>query len=301
MIGTLRVLARAFRTPSGVAGGLLTSGVFVLAITGPFLAPMESNHVDLSARLASPSAKHLFGTDELGRDLLSRVLDGASRTVPAAIVVVASAVVIGVALGAIAGYYGRFIDTAIMRVTDIFIGYPALLLAIAIAAALGVGMVQTVVALAAVWWAGYARLVRGQTTAVRQLLFIEAAKVNGVGGARILWSHILPNIMAPVIVKATVDLALVVESVAALGFIGLGAQPPAAEWGSMVANSQTYALQAWWYPLFPGLALLIVVLGSNLLGDGLTQALGSVGHVMPARGLTQRWLRLRRPRDAQAA
>lgn len=277
MIGALRSLRSAFRLPSGIIGGVLMGVVAIAAIAGRAIAPLDPNAVDLAVRLKGPSLAHWMGTDELGRDLWSRVLDGAGRTASAAVIVVAASVIIGTIIGALAGYYGGWLDAVLMRLTDIFIGYPALLLAIAIAAALGIGMPQTVVALVAVWWAGYARLVRGQAAALRTLEYIEAARVTGASRLAVLWAHILPNTLAPVIVKATIDLALVVESVAALGFIGLGAQPPVAEWGSMIAASQTYALQAWWYPVAPGIALLVIVLGSNLLGDSFAYALGSIG------------------------
>jgi peptide/nickel transport system permease protein len=270
----LPIIRTAIFTPAGAAGAALCALVLFLAIAGPEIAPDNPNAVNLADRLSPPSAAHWFGTDELGRDIFSRVLDGASRTVVAAVIVVAVATVVGLAVGILAGYLGGWLDAILMRITDIFIGYPALLFAMAIAAALGVGLTQTIIALAVVWWAGYARLVRGQARAVRHLMYVEAAYLAGASRPQIMRSHILPNVLGPVIVKATLDVALVVEAVAALGFIGLGVQPPAAEWGSMIAESQNYAINAWWYPTFPGLALLIVVLGSNLLGDSIAKALG---------------------------
>lgn len=272
--GTLRRVAAALRTflsdPEGAIGLALCVLVLIVTVLGPALAPYSPSAIDMSARLAPPSLAHPFGTDELGRDLLSRVLAGAQESVPAGLIVVLVAGVLGSTIGLLAGYYGSWIDMVLMRLTDIFVGYPALLLAIAVAAALGAGLEQAIVALATVWWAGYARLARGQAAVVRNALSIDAARSIGASDFRILIWHVLPAVMGPLIVKATLDVALVILSVAGLGFIGLGAQPPSSEWGLMIATSQNFALNSWWYALFPGLALFLVIEAFNLTGDALT-------------------------------
>lgn len=277
MIRVWRRIAPGLRTPEGAVGAALCLLVVALAAFGPLVAPDNPNAIDLRDKLAAPSAAHPFGTDELGRDLLSRVLDGAPRTIVASVLVIAVALVVGVTIGMAAGYFGGFVDELLMRVTDVFLGFPALLFAIAVASALGPGLVQAVIALIVVVWPGYARLVRGQTRSMRHLAYVDAARVSGVPRRRIIASHVFPNICGPVLVKATLDVGLAVEAIAALGFIGVGSQPPAAEWGSMIAQSETFALQAWWYPLFPGLALALVVFGANMLGDAFARALGGNG------------------------
>ncbi|HEY2669054.1 MAG TPA: ABC transporter permease [Rugosimonospora sp.] len=292
----MRALAHRFRlaiaTPAGGAGFGICLFIGLLAVFGPLLAPHDPDAVQLSQRLAPPSPAHWFGTDDLGRDLFSRVLAGAPRTVLAAGAVVAVSVVVGLLVGVLAGFLGGLVDQVLMRITDIFVGYPALLLAVAITAALGTGLVQATIALAVVWWAGYARLMRGQAAAVRGLPFVEAARTTGASRWAIMTRHVLPNVAGPLLVKATVDLALVVESIAALGFIGLGAQPPTPEWGLMIAQSRQYAIEAWWYPTLPGLSLLLIVVGCNLFGDALARAFAT-----NPRSVVSGW---RRPRRSAA-
>jgi peptide/nickel transport system permease protein len=272
-----RVSGRALLRPrwSGVVegriGAVLCGLILFVTLFGNAIAPHDPDAVDIGARLEGPSGAHLLGTDELGRDMLSRVLAGAARTIPASLAVVGLALLIGGAIGIIAGYAGGWFDNAAMRVTDIFLGYPAFLLAIAVVASLGPGLWQAVVALSALWWAGYARLARGQARAMRTHAHVEAARALGASDAWILRRHVVPNIFGPILVKLAIDVALVIESIAALGFIGLGAQPPAPEWGTLIAASRNYALDAWWYPVFPGIALLIAVVGFNLLGDGVAK------------------------------
>ncbi len=268
-------LARGFRAlisdPEGAIGAGLGLLVLVVTILGPHLAPYSPSAVDMAARLAPPSLSHPFGTDELGRDLLSRVLAGAQQSVPAGLVVVLWSAIFGTIVGILSGYYGSWIDMVLMRLTDVFVGYPALLLAIAVAAALGAGLEQAVVALSVVWWAGYARLARGQAAAIRSSLSIDAARSIGATDGRILVRHVLPAVIGSVVVKATLDVALVIQSIAGLGFIGLGAQPPSSEWGLMIATAEDFALTSWWYALFPGIALFIVIEAFNLMGDALTK------------------------------
>jgi peptide/nickel transport system permease protein len=270
-----RSLAAVRRGPlstfDGALGALIVFVVIFVAIFGSDIAPYNPSAINFTAQLSGPSGAHLFGTDELGRDILSRVLAGAGQTIPASLAVVGIAMAGGGIIGLVAGYVGGKIDNVLMRITDMFLGYPAFLLAIAVVSSLGPGLSQAVISLSILWWAGYARLVRTQVRLVRNLEYVEAARAVGASDTRIVFRHIAPNIVGPMLVKATVDVSLVVESIAALGFIGLGAQPPSPEWGTMIATSRQYALDAWWYPVFPGIALLVTVVGFNLLGDALSR------------------------------
>lgn len=274
-VAIARPVARPVRAiladPEGAIGLALCALVLFVTVLGPHLAPYNPAGVDMSARLEAPSLAHPFGTDELGRDLLSRVLDGAQQSIPAAVLVVLFSALFGTLVGLVSGYFGSWVDMILMRLTDVFVGYPALLLAIAVAAALGAGLEQAAVALATVWWAGYARLARAQAAAIRFSLSIDAARSIGATDARILVRHVLPAVIGPVSVKATLDVALVIQSIAGLGFIGLGAQPPSSEWGLMIATAQQFALTSWWYAVFPGLALFVVIEAFNLTGDALTK------------------------------
>lgn len=258
-------------TAEGRIGAVICALVLIVTVFGGMLAPHDPAAVDIGARLQGPSSAHWLGTDELGRDMLSRVLAGAARTLPASLSVVGIALLLGGAIGVVAGYAGGWFDNVAMRLTDMFLGYPAFLLAIAVVASLGPGLWQAVIALSALWWAGYARLARGQARLMRGFTHVEAARALGASNTRILLRHVVPNMFGPILVKVAIDVALVVESIAALGFIGLGAQPPTPEWGTLIASSRTYALDAWWYPVFPGVALLIAVVGFNLLGDGVSK------------------------------
>lgn len=257
----------------GSSEGWVGSAVLIVliaaAIVGRLSPPYDPSAVNLTAQLTPPGAAHWFGTDELGRDIFSRVLAGTSQTLPAALTVVFIAVGIGCTIGIISGYVGGRFDNVVMRITDMFLGYPAFLLAIAVVSSVGPGLWQAVLALSVLWWAGYARLTRGQVRVARNLAYVEAAGALGASHTRILVRHVMPNTVGPILVKASIDVSLVVESIAALGFIGLGAQPPSPEWGALISESRTFALSAWWYPVFPGLALLTTVVGFNLFGDGL--------------------------------
>lgn len=216
-----------------------------------------------------PSPEHIFGTDRLGRDMLSRVIMGTRPALIVPIGVVAFAVLIGVPLGAIAGYKGGWIDETIMRITDLFLAFPSLLLAMAIAYALGRGIQNAAIALIVSWWPWYTRLARGVTISLRERYFIEAAKSIGVSDLTIIIRHILPNNISPILVQATIDLGTVILAMGGLAFLGLGTQPPAADWGLMVSEGRSYILNQWWISTFPGLAIFIVVLAFNLVGDTL--------------------------------
>ena len=248
----------------------------LVAIFAPLLAPYpqyimsETNPKD---KLLPPSATYWFGTDELGRDLFSRILYGTRISMQTAVIAVAVALLIGVPLGAIAGTMGGMVDEVIMRITDVFLSFPPLLLAIAISAFLGPTLENAIIAISISWWPWYTRLIRGQAVSIRERQFVRAARAIGTPMSKIIFKHILPNTLAPVIVQASMDLGGVILTIASLSFLGLGAQPPMPEWGLLISTSRTYFLNAWWYSTFPGLAIFITVLVFNLIGDGIREVL----------------------------
>jgi peptide/nickel transport system permease protein len=250
-----------------VAVVLVTVIVFV-GIFGPWLSPHEPNSIDLLQRLLPPSGGHLFGTDDFGRDIFSRVLVGARISLQVAAVILIAAVAIGTVLGMISGLAGGLLDEIVMRITDLFLAFPALILAAAIAATLGPSLTNTMLALSTVFWPWYARLVRGQVLSLREREFILSARVAGASTTRIVYRHLLRNVMPLVIVQASLDVGYAILFTSSLSFLGLGAQPPTAEWGSMVADGTQY-FQWWWIGTFPGLAIFTVVLAFNFLGDSL--------------------------------
>jgi peptide/nickel transport system permease protein len=252
---------------------LLGSGlvlvVLIMALMPSTIAPANPVRIALSDRLRGPSASHLFGTDDFGRDLFSRVVHGARISLLSGIAVIATSVAVGVVVGVAAGYRGGWGDEALMRLTDMFMAFPPILLAMAIVAALRPSLANTTLALVLVWWPAYARLVRSQVLALKERAFVESAVSLGAVPLWVVRRHLLPNAMAPIIVQATMDMGYVVLAAASLGFLGLGAQPPAPEWGKMISDGRRYFLEAWWYPVFPGLAIATTVLGFNLIGDDL--------------------------------
>ena len=273
-----RYNARVFFKDKLAAAGLAIIVLSILmAVFAPWIAPYPeqgrgvSNH--LEERFEAPSAQHLMGTDREGRDVLSRVIFGARIPLIISFVVTAAIVIIGVPLGGLAGYYGGKIDEVIMRITDIFLAFPSLILAIAFVAFLGPSIRNVMIAIVVSWWPWYTRLVRGMAVSLRERAYVEAAQTMGVGNFTIIRRHILPNAFGPVIVQMTLDIGTVILAAAALSFVGLGAQPPAPEWGLMVAEGREYILQQWWMGTFPGLAILILVLAFNLVGDGLRDVL----------------------------
>lgn len=273
---TRRVIATLRGDVLVIGGGLIVLAVIVTAIFAPWLAPYPGQGrgaVDVAHRGLAPSSAHWFGTDQLGRDILSRVIFGARPALVISVVVVAAAVVIGVALGSLAGYLGGWIDEILMRLTDVFLAFPPLLLTMIVAALLGPSLQHAVIALVISWWPWYARLVRTAAQSIRQRPYVEAARVSGAPTRRILRRHILRNSLNPVIVQATVDFGTVILAAGALAFLGLGAQPPTADWGLMVADGRTTVTTQWWIATFPGLAIFAIVLGANLLGDGLQNLL----------------------------
>ena len=219
--------------------------------------------------LMAPSTEHWFGTDKLGRDILSRIIVGARPALVVPIGVVLFAVLIGAPLGALAGYKGGWIDEIIMRITDLFLAFPSLLLAMAIASALGRGLDKAALALIVSWWPWYTRIARGVAVGLRERYFVEAAQAAGVSDAVIVLRHILPNTISPILVQATVDMGTVILAMGGLAFLGLGTQPPSPDWGLMVSEGRGFILEQWWIATFPGIAIFIVVLAFNLLGDTL--------------------------------
>lgn len=248
----------------------------LMAILVPIILPVDV-HINQDAnpqeKLLSPSSDHLFGTDELGRDIFKRVLLGTSISLKTAVLAVGAAIIIGVPIGAVAGYFGGYTDEILMRLTDIFLGFPPLLLAIVIAAFLGPNLNNATLAIALSWWPWYTRIVRGQAVSLKERQFVKAAQAMGTPSGGIIFKHIVPNCIAPVIVQASMDIGGVILTISSLSFLGLGAQAPIPEWGLMVSTSRNYFLNAWWYSIFPGLAIFFTVLIFNLLGDGLREIL----------------------------
>jgi len=252
--------------------GLVMILIFLLvALLAPNLVPYPQHATETAVghRLEPPSSEHPFGTDDLGRDVFSRVILGSRISLSVGLVAVLVTMAIGIPLGAMAGYYGGRLDEVIMRLTDVCLAFPHLMLAMAIAAALGTGLRSAMVAISLTWWPWYTRLVRGQALQLRNQPFVLGARSMGAGDAYIIVRHILPNCIGPVVVNVSLDMGYIILAAASLGFIGVGAQAPVPEWGLMVSIGRKYFLSAPWMTVFPGLAIFFAVLGFNLLGDGL--------------------------------
>ena len=269
-LGLIRQLAS---NPLSLAG-LAVMGLFVvLAVAAPLIAPHDPTAFDAVAKFTPPGAGNLFGTDDAGRDILSRVIYGTRYSLAAAVAILAFAAVVGTAVGLVAGYVGGWLDEVLMRVTDMFLAFPALILAMAAAAALGPSLFNAAVATGVVWWPWYARLVRGQVLQLKNEPFVAAARVAGARPSRIMVRHVLRNCTTPIIVQMSLDVGYAILTMASLSFIGLGAQPPTPEWGSMISVGRDFYLNQWWCATFPGLAIFLVVMAANLIGDGLQEAL----------------------------
>lgn len=266
----MRRLLRNFAFTSGL---LLTAAIVIMAIAAPWLAPADPNVQDTSRRLEAPSSEHPLGLDDLGRDVLSRIVYGARVSLRVGFSVVLIASLIGVTLGAISGYFGGAVDVVIMRLCDILLAFPGILLAIAMVAVLGPSLNNVVLALATIGWVGYARLVRGQVLKVREMEYVTAAKALGARSPRVILRHVLPNVVNPVIVMATLGLAGAILAEAALSFLGLGVQPPTPSWGAMLTSGRRYLGLANHLAIFPGAAIMLAVMGLNFLGDGIIDAL----------------------------
>ncbi|MDL1896869.1 ABC transporter permease [Anaerolineae bacterium CFX7] len=268
-----RRLPAPLRSPLTMAGLVIITVFVILALLAPLLAPYEPQQQKLSQRLKPPTTEHFLGTDQLGRDMWSRLLWGARISLTIGLVVVLAAGIFGTTLGLISGYAGGIVDEALMRLTDIFFSFPALILAMAIAGALGPNLVNTMIAIAVVTWPVYARLARAQVLSLREREFIQAAIAIGVPTPRVLWRHLLPNSLAPLLVQASFDMGAAILAAAGLSFIGFGAQPPTPEWGVMISEGRKYVGTQPWLSLFPALAILMTVAAFNLIGDGLRDAL----------------------------
>ncbi len=265
---------RQFRSNTlNLIGLAIVVSIIFAAIFAPVLTPHDPTDQDLTDRLEPPSSEHLMGTDQLGQDVFSRILFGARISLRIGIIVVAISLAIGTLVGVAAGYSGGYIDEALMRLVDILLAFPGLLLALVIAGVLGPSLTNIMIALAIVGWTRYARVVRGSVLSIKQHEFIKAGQLMGLGRIKLISRHILPNVMGPVVVLATIDMAGVILATAALSFLGLGAQPPTPEWGTMISEGRHYLRSAWWIVNFPGIAIMFAVLGFNLLGDGLRDVL----------------------------
>ena len=260
------------RNPLVVVGIIIVILWVLIAFSAPNIAPVDPLHQDLADRFSPPTAKYPFGTDELGRDIFSRVLWGARITIPAGLAVIIMGSTLGVIIGSVAGYAGYLIDESLMRLTELFMAFPFIILAMAVTAALGPDIRNAVLALAVVWWPRYARILRGLVLEVKAQEFVEAARSAGAGGAYILFRTILPNCIAPAVILSTLDIGTAIISFAALSFIGLGPEPSSPEWGRMVSIGIDFFDQ-WWMWLFPGLAIARLVMAFNFIGDGLRDIL----------------------------
>ena len=248
----------------------------LLALFAPLIAPydpLEGIGGLRGARLVPPSWAHWMGTDDLSRDILSRVLYGSRLTLLVVLLVAVIATPIGLAVGTTAGYFGGWVDVVLMRITDIFMAFPRLILALAFASALGPGIENAIIAIAITAWPPYARLARAETLTIRETDYINAARLQGASSLRILWGHVTPQCLSSAIVRVTLDMAGIILIAAGLGFLGLGAQPPQPEWGAMIAGGRRFIIDQWWVATMPGLAIFVVALGFNLLGDGLRDVL----------------------------
>lgn len=252
------------RLALGVAGLMV-----LLALLGPYLAPMDPYVVDLAKSLTPPGSEHWMGTDANGRDILSRILAGGRTTLLATVAVIVAATVIGTLIGTAAALGGRVVDEILMRICDVGLSLPAIVVALGLAAAMGPSLQSAVIALAATWWPGYARLVRTLVREVRDAEFVESARVLGVSRTRLVLRHVLPNSLSALYVQTTLDVSAVMLVISGLSFVGVGAQVPASEWGAMIAASRDTAITAWWTVLFPGLAIALTAIAFNLVGDWL--------------------------------
>jgi peptide/nickel transport system permease protein len=273
--GTLFVLARLARDRSALLGLVLILGLVLSATLAPWLATHPDDVFELhpAKRLRPPSAEHLLGTDRMGSDIYSRLLFGARTTIVIGVIAVGAALLIGVPIGLVAGHYHTWVSDALMRVSDIFLAVPQVVLAIAIAQTLGPSLPNVILALSVTYWPWFARLVYAETRALQKEAFIESTAAIGASPLRLVALHVLPNVASPIIVRTSIGMGFTILTAAALGFLGLGPPPPAPEWGRTIAEAREFLPDAWWYAAAPGLAIFLTVMGFNLLGDGLRDVL----------------------------
>ncbi|CAM5190185.1 Peptide/nickel transport system permease protein OS=Bosea thiooxidans OX=53254 GN=SAMN05660750_01822 PE=3 SV=1 [Bosea thiooxidans] len=257
------------RNPMAVAGLGIVVLLLLVAAFAPLIAPFDPIAQALDKRLLPPSATNWFGTDALGRDIFSRIVFGTRITLVIVLLVVVTVGPFGLLIGAVSGYFGGWVDRLLMRITDVFLAFPRLVLALAFVAALGPGIVNAIIAIAITTWPPYARVARAETMVIRNQDYIEAMRLQGASRARIIWKHVVPMCLPSLIVRTTFDMAGIILTAAGLGFLGLGAQPPMPEWGAMISAGREQIFDQWWVATFPGIAICIVALGFNLLGDGL--------------------------------
>ncbi|MEJ8545542.1 ABC transporter permease subunit [Brevibacillus borstelensis] len=264
---------RLRRSPLTLLGLFLLAMLLLLAVCAPLISPHDPTRINIVERFSPPSADHWFGTDEVGRDIFTRILYGARLSLGVGVAVVLSAGLVGTIIGAVSGYFGGRVDQIIMRMMDIVLAFPSLVLAMAVAAVLGPNLQNAMLAIAIIKIPVYVRLARAETLALREKLYVKAAATFGIKPWRIILRHIIPNAVSPVIIQVTLDIGDAILLVATLGFLGLGAQPPTPEWGAMISIGWKYLLDYWWYPTFPGLALFLASCGFNLIGDGIRDIL----------------------------
>jgi peptide/nickel transport system permease protein len=272
-----RVTLALLRNPLAVVGAVIVLTLVVTAVFAPWIAPYSATGQNLSSRLLPPSATNWMGTDELGRDIFSRVIYGSQITLTIVILVAVIAAPLGLLIGAVAGYFGGWVDRVLMSITDIFLSMPKLILALAFVAALGPGINNAIIAIAITTWPAYARIARAETLTFRNSEFIAAVQLQGASAWRVIVRHILPLCTSSMIIRVTLDMAGIILTAAGLGFLGLGAQPPLPEWGAMISRGRTFILDQWWVATMPGFAIIIVSLGFCFLGDGLRDVLDPKG------------------------
>ncbi|SEC43494.1 peptide/nickel transport system permease protein [Paenibacillus sp. GP183] len=254
--------------------GLTVLGIIILlSLAAPLITSYDPNKINVIERFQSPTGKHWFGTDEVGRDIFTRILYGSRLSLGIGIVIVVAAGLVGIVFGTISGFFGGKVDQVIMRIMDMILAFPTLILAMAFAAALGPNLQNAMIAIAIVKIPVYVRLARGETLSLREKLFVKAAIIFRIKSWRIIARHIIPNVISPIIIQVTLDIGDAILLVATLGFLGLGAQPPTPEWGAMISTGWKYLLDYWWYPTFPGLALFLASGALNLIGDGIRDIL----------------------------
>ncbi|MCL1925429.1 MAG: ABC transporter permease [Defluviitaleaceae bacterium] len=273
----IQKIPRVLRNTQVLIGGFIVAVLIIMALFAPILATHDPIAVNIPARLGGPSAENLLGTDELGRDVLSRLIFGTRISLTIGVLASVIGTILGVSIGVVAGYYGKWIDAIVMRLCDILLAFPGILLALGIITILGASTFNTIVAVSIFAVPGFARIARGQTMQVKKLEYIDAIRAVGASDFRILLKHILPNILSPITVQSTLYVASAIVTAASLSFLGLGTQAPTPEWGTMLASGREFLRQAPHLVLYPGLSILITVLGINLLGDGLREALAPRG------------------------
>ena len=268
-----RVWLRTLRSPAMLFGLAILALLVLCAALAPWLAPFDPNAQEINRRLAAPGAGNWLGTDQLGRDLLSRVIYGARPTLMIVSLVAVLSAPLGLAIGISAGYFGGWVSALLMRITDVFMAFPRLVLALALVAVLGPGIVNAVIAISITAWPPYARIARTETLTARASDFLQAARVQGLPTSRILFGHLLPICLPSTVIRVTLDMAGIILTAAGLGFLGLGAQPPMSEWGAMISSGRQFIFDQWWVAAVPGVAILLGSLAFNLVGDGLRDVL----------------------------